>query len=125
MATARFWSPSGGLGSRPAMALSENPEGSALDADAIARQLRIEIELCGDTSWPLRSSRFVATARGAAPVEGCGAAWAGPAATIRSIAEHVERASLTRPDPPIACVAPWDGVRDEALYPPDFGLYAG
>lgn len=106
------------------MPQAEIPGRSALDPEALACQLGLEIEFAADATWPLASSRFVAVARGSAPVEGFGAGPTEVVAKIRAVAEYVERASLARPDPPIACFAPWEAIRDEALFPPDLGLYA-
>jgi ribosomal protein S12 methylthiotransferase accessory factor len=103
---------------------AEIPGGPPLDPEAMARALGLEVELNADASWPLAGSRFVAVARGSAPATGFGAGPTAAAARLRAVAEYVERASLARPDPPIACVAPWQAISDQALFPPDLGLYA-
>jgi ribosomal protein S12 methylthiotransferase accessory factor len=103
---------------------TEIHESPGIDPDGIARQLGVEFEVAADATWPVSSSRVVAVAKGPTEVEGFGSGPNEAAARIRSVAEYVERASLALADPPIACVAPQEALRDEALCPSELGLYA-
>src|SRR5215475_12369594 len=105
------------------MLQAEIPDSLALNPENLARHFGLTLDLTADMDWPLSQSHFVAVARGASSVEGFGSGPDKTTAEIRAIAEYVERVSLACSDPQIACTAPWQALTDEALFPPDLGLY--